>query len=290
MSLRQERSGADIWPVGVAILAMAGFQSGAALGKTLFPAVGPEGATALRVGLSAVMMNLAARSWRGPLPAVALRPLLVYGLTLAGLNGFFYHALKTVPLGIAVAIDFLGPLGVALAHSRQPSDAMWGLLAAAGLVLLLPGGGGFGGLDPAGLAWCLAAAVSWAAYILAGRRVGLLLPPVRATALGMVVATAAVLPFGVAAAGPALLDPAILPLALAVAVLSSALPYTLEMIAMTRLPARLFGVLMSLEPALAALFGFLVLSEALMGRQLVAIGCVVAACAGATVTASRRRA
>ena len=273
-------------PVALVLLAMVSFQLGASLAKLLFPAVGANGATALRLTMSALILGVVARPWRGALPRSALVPLVAYGVALAGLNGFFYVALRTIPLGVAVAVDFIGPLGVAMAYSRRPVDLVWAGMAGTGIALLLPLGGA-APLDRVGLLFCLAAAACWAAYILAGRRLGAVMPSGRATALGIAIAAAITLPLGIAEAGPRLVAPSVLPVALLVAVLSSALPNTLEMMAMARIPARVFGVLMSLEPAMGALFGGLVLGEHLTGRQGLAIAIIIAASAGVTATAAR---
>ncbi len=283
------RGHAPLWPVGVLIVAMALFQSGGSLGKGLFPLVGAPGATTLRLSLSALILLAMSRPWRGgPLDRAGLAPVLLFGLAMAGLNGFFFLAIRTIPLGIAVAIDFLGPLGVAIAYSRRPVDGLWVVLAIVGIAAMaLPVGFGAVRLDPLGLAYDFAAAASWAIYILAGRVAGARLSDQRATAFGLAVAALVTLPFGIATAGVDLVSPAVLPLALLVAVLSSALPYRLEMMALTRLPPRVFGVMMSLEPALAALSGWVILGERLTARQEGAIALVIVASAGAALTAAR---
>lgn len=272
--------------VALALCAMMSFQLGGTIAKLMFPAVGANGTTTLRLVLSALILGLLTRPWRDPLPRGALLPLLVYGAALAGVNGFFYLAIRTVPIGVSVTIDFLGPLTVAVMFSRRLLDLVWVVLAGCGVVLLLPVAGGVR-LDPTGLAFSVAAAASWGVYILAGRRLGALVPNSRAAALGIAVGAVLTLPFGFAEAGSRLLSPALLPLALTVAVVSSALPNTLEMMAMTRLPAGVFGVLMSLEPAFGALFGFILLGERLDARQLFAIALVILASAGVTITAAR---
>ena len=266
---------------------MASFQLGASCAKLLFPMVGASGATALRLTLSALILAAITRPWRGPLPRAAIGPLLLYGCALAGLNAFFYLAVRTIPIGVAVAVDFCGPLAVAVMFSRRPLHILWVVMAGAGILLLLPLGGG-AMLDRTGLLFCAAAAASWAIYILAGRRLAAHVPSGRATALGIAIGAVLTLPFGIAEAGSALVEPAVLPVAAAVAVLSSALPNTLEMMAMSRLPARVFGILMSLEPALGALFGWLILGERLSPRQGVAIAVIILASAGVTATAARR--
>jgi inner membrane transporter RhtA len=273
--------------IAIVLIAMSAFQLGASLAKQLFPLVGPQGATTLRLGISAIILWSVARPWRGRIGRPEGRALLAYGLALAGLNLFFYLAIQRIPLGVAVAIDFIGPLAVAVCYSRQGVDFLWVLLAALGIALLFPLGGTVAALDPVGVLYCLASALSWGLYIVFGQKAGSTMPTGRATALGIGIAALLTLPFGIAEAGSGLLSWSVLPLATAVAVLSSALPYNLEMVAMRRLPTRLFGVLMSLEPAFGALYGRLILSEELTFRQDIAIACVILASAGATLTASR---
>ena len=279
--------GDAVWPTLIVLVAMVSYQLGASVAKQLFPLTGAQGATALRLTLSAIILGALMRPWRGRIDRRALPPLLLYGLALGMLNTFFYVAVQTIPLGIAVAINVLGPLSVAIAYSRRRVDLVWAVLAGCGVLLLLPVGPRAAALDGRGLAFCGMAALTWAIYIVAGSRAGARLGSGRAAAIGVAIAAVLILPFGVAQAGSALVSWAVLPLALLVAVLSSALPNSLEMVALTRLPTRVFGVLMSLEPALGALFGWLVLGEHLTGRQELAIALVVLASAGSTLTASR---
>jgi len=256
---------------------------GAACAKHLFPQVGSDGVTALRVGLSALLLMLAMRPWR-TLPARADLPnLALYGVTLGCMNLLIYHAFALIPLGIAVAIEVTGPLAVVVLSSRRPRDLAWVACAALGLWLLLPLDGA-ARLDPRGVAFALGAALCWALYIVTGKRASALRGG-HAVAWGMLAAALFTVPFGVAHAGAALLAPAVLGLGLAVALLSSALPYTLEMLALKRLPRRVFGILVSSAPAVAALAGFLVLGEQLGALQWLAIGLIVAASAGSAATA-----
>ncbi len=275
-------------PILIVLIAMGSFQVGASFAKQLFPLVGPQGASALRLTLSACILWSFNRPWRGPIARAAIPPLIFYGVALAGLNFFFYLAVQRIPLGVAVAIDFLGPLAVAVLHSRRRGDLAWVALAVVGIVLLAPIGGSVTALDPLGVIYCGGAALSWAFYIVFGRKVGSLVPSGHATAIGVALAAVLILPLGIAQAGWGLLSLSVLPLAAVVATLSSALPNSLEMIAMKRLPAQLFGLLMSLEPAVGALCGWLILGEALTSRQEVAIVCVVLASGGATLTTSNR--
>lgn len=284
MALARDRPGAGA-QAAIPILALLGsmgsIQVGAALAQRLFPVVGAPGTTTLRVCLAALILLVVRRpSWRG-LDRAALRALVLYGGALGLMNLSFYLALRTIPLGVAVAVEFVGPLVVAAASHRGRLDILWLVLAATGLALLAP----FGrqALDPAGLLLALAAGAFWGLYIVFGQAAGRF-GEAAASAFGMVVAALVVLPFGVASAGVRLLDPALLPLALAVAVLSSALPYSFEMFALARIPRTTFGTLMSLEPAVGALSGFLLLGQHLTLRQGVSIAAVILASAGAALS------
>jgi inner membrane transporter RhtA len=272
-------------PVALVLLAVGSVQFGAALAKTLFDEAGAGGTVFLRVLLAAVVL---AAIWRPRLSgrrAADLWLVAAFGLTLAGMNLAFYASLERIPLGVAVTFEFVGPLGVAVAGSRRKLDLLWVGLAAAG-ILLLADFGDFGGLDAAGVGLALLAGAFWAAYILLSARTGRAFPGGSGLALAMIVASALLAPVGVADAGSALLDPAVLALGLVVAMLSSAIPYSLELEALRRLPAGVFGVLMSLEPAVAALAGYVVLGETLGVREVAAIGLVVVASAGAARSAA----
>lgn len=274
--------------VALLVVAMASIQSGAAIAKRLFPVVGTAGAAALRLTFAALVLGAVLRPWRRRMDAAAWRSVLVYGVALAGLNGLFYAALRTVPLGIATALEFTGPLFVAMLASRRLLDFAWIGLAVGGLLLLLPLGAASTAVDPAGAAFALGAGVCWALYIVFGQKAGAE-HGLHATAWAVAIAAACVLPFGIAQAGATLLAPGILPLALAVAVLSTAFPYALEMVGLRSLPKKTFGTLMSLEPAIAALSGLVLLGERLAPVQWLAIGAIIAASAGTTVTASATR-
>ena len=201
------------------------------------------------------------------------------------MNGFFYTSLRTVPLGVATAIEFTGPLAVAILASHRAIDFVWVGLAIAGLLALLPIGAG-AGIDPVGAAYALAGGACWALYIVFGRKVGTE-HGLQTTAVGMAIAAVLVLPVGVADAGMALFSLALLPTALGVAILSSALPYTLEMYALPRVPAKTFGTLMSVEPAISAVVGLILLGEQLTSRQWVGLGAIVLTSVGTTVTAAQ---
>lgn len=273
-------------PLAALFVAMTSIQFGAALAKSLFAVLGAQGATAMRLILATLMLLVLYRPWRGGTLAGSRRSLAIYGIALGLMNLFFYLALERVPMGIVVAIEFIGPLGVAIAASRRGWDFAWILLAVLGLLLLLPLKPGMARLDPVGIGYALLAAGGWALYIVYGMRAGSKHGG-RVVALGMVLASVVVLPVGVAHAGSALLDWHLLPLGIAVAVLSSALPYSLEMHALTRIPARTFGILMSLEPALAALAGLVLLGERLTSPQWLAIACIMIASLGSALAAAR---
>ena len=266
-------------PVLLVLVAIASVQVGSALAKLLFDEVGPGGMVMLRLLLAAVVLVVI---WRPSPRGFSRRELgliVAFGLVLAGMNFAFYSSLNRIPLGVAVTFEFVGPLGVAVLGSRRALDLVWVALAAAGILLLSDFGSA--DLDALGVAFALIAGAFWAAYILLSVRVGRVLPGGQGLALAMVVGSVALLPVGVADAGSNLLVGWILAAALGVAILSSAVPYSLELEALRHMPAGVFGVLMSLEPAMAALAGFVVLDETLVGREIVAILLVVAASAGA---------
>ncbi|MBB2963873.1 EamA family transporter [Methylobacterium sp. R2-1] len=277
------RSGASdvVLPILALLAGMISIQSGAALAKSLFPIVGATGVTALRVGFSALILLAVWRPWRRSPERGEIGAIVLYGAALGLMNLLFYLALRTIPLGIAVAIEFTGPLAVALAGSRRGLDFAWIGLAVLGLGLLLPLGE-TAPLDPTGTALALGAGLCWAAYIVFGQRAGRA-GGGRAVSLGMTVAALVVTPVGLTEAGADLFTATTLTMGLVIAVLSSALPYSLEMFALTRLPRPAFGVLMSLEPAVAALAALAFLDERLTAVQVGAIGCIVAASAGITL-------
>ena len=259
--------------------AVASVQLGAAVATTLFDELGPAGTVLLRTGFAAVALFLFWRPQiRGKDP-VALRDAVLFGLALAGMNLSFYGALDRIPLGIAVTLEFTGPFAVAVAGSRRATDLLWVGLAAAGIVLLSPGV--HGSLDLTGALLALLAGVFWATYIVLAARVGQAFSGGQGLTLAMLVATVVLLPSGIMAGGSDLGDPSLLAAGLAVALLSSAIPYSLELEALRRLPKGTFGVLMSMEPAVAALVGLVALGQDLSASEVVAIGLVVAASAGA---------
>lgn len=261
------------------VVAMLSFQFGAAVAKQLIPMVGAPGTTALRLGISALLLIVMQRPWR-TVPSRANAPIiLAYGLSLGTMNFVFYQALRTIPLGIAVGLEFTGPLAVALVGSHRPLHFVWLAMAVLGIALLLPLTPGSAPLDPRGVAAALAAGACWAVYIVCGKKAGHA-HGAAASTWGMLVAACLVVPVGVASAGSALWSMAVLPMGAAVAVLSSALPYTLEMTALRRLSTRTYGTLTSMEPALGALTGLLLLHEQLTFVHWLGIGAVMVASAG----------
>ncbi len=271
---------AVLLPIGSLLLGMLSFQFGAALAKQLFPIMGAQGATAMRLGLGALILWILRRPWRRLGGRRDWLSLWGYGITLGVMNLCFYMALRTIPLGIAVALEFIGPLAIALIGSRRLLDLLWVGLVVFGLALLLPWHEHAQALDPVGVVYALGAAVGWATYIVLGRRAGLAFGG-DAVALGSAIGALLVVPVGIGYAGSALLTPAALPFVFGVAILSSALPYSLEMYALMRLPARTVGILVSVEPALGALLGLAFLGEHLDVFQWTAIVAIIAASIGA---------
>lgn len=250
----------------------------------LFPAVGAQGSTALRLGFAALLMLLFWRPWRVRIARTELLGIALYGSTLGIMGLAFYLSLRTLPLGIAEAIAFVGPLGVAMWSSRRVSDFVWIGLAILGLGLLLPLGQGMGPLDATGMAWAALAGTCWGCYIVFGKRVGHL--PIRITApLGTAVAALVVMPVGVVHAGAALFSPTILLTGLGVALVSSAIPISLELFALKHLPKRVFGTMTSMEPAVAAVLALVFLGEVLSLTQIAAIALIMSASMGCAITA-----
>jgi len=265
-------------PTALVLTGIVSVQVGSALAKQLFSAVGSFGAVTLRLCFAAAVLLL----WWRPSLAMSRRAwmvVLAYGLILGSMNLCFYLALARIPLGIAVTIEFLGPLAVAIGGSRRWLDAFWALLATLGVVLLMEGPGD---LNLAGFLFALGAGTCWGLYILLGAALGRHTTGGNGLAVAMAAAALVALPFGVAEAGAALIQPWVLAAGFGVALLSSVIPYSVELEALRKMPPRVFGILLSLEPAMAALAGLVVLREALNGPQWIAVLCVVAASAGAT--------
>jgi inner membrane transporter RhtA len=269
------------------VAAIASVQFGSATAATLFDSVGPGGAVLLRLATAAIVLLVL---WRPPLrghSATELRLACVFGLVLVGMNLCFYEALHRIPLGIAVSLEFVGPLGVAVAGSRNRRDAVWIVLAAAGILTLTRAR--THGIDGLGIAFALAAGSLWGTYILVNARVGSVFEGSTGLALAMAVAAIVAIPVGIADGGGHLLEPSSLALGAVVGILSSAIPYSFELEALRRIAPPVFGVLMSLEPAMAALAGFIVLGQSLSARALVGMALVTAASIGASRSARADR-
>jgi inner membrane transporter RhtA len=270
--------------LGLVLCAITSLQFGAGFAATLFDDLGPAGAAFLRLAIAAIVLLAVARPRLANRSRGDLLSVLAFGVTLGAMNTAIYASFDRIPLGLAVTIEFVGPLAVAIVGSRRALDAVWVILAAGGIVLLARGGPG-GALDGLGVAFALAAGACWAAYILLSQRVGRLFGGASGLAVAMAVGALVAAPLGIAQAGGALFHPGLLAATAAVALGSSVIPYSFEMEALRTLPAHTFGILMSLEPAIAALAGLAVLGQSLSLREWFAIGLVVAASAGATAGA-----
>lgn len=272
--------------VALVVAGLACQEVGASLAYLLFPQVGPLGMVMLRLVFSAlVLLAIARPRLRGHTSRDWLS-VVWFGVVLAVMNGLFYLALERLTLGVTVTIEVLGPLVLSIVASRRASAWLWAALAFAGVVAL--GGGGWDRLDPVGVVFALGAAASWALYILASARVGAAFPKLDGLALAMTAGALISLPFGIVSAGGALLRPELLAIGAAVAVLSSTIPYAFELIALRRLPASAFAILMSLAPATACLAGFLLLGQRLTTLELAGIALVIVASIGAVRAAARR--
>lgn len=272
-------------PIPAVIIAVVSVQGGAAFAKGLFPAVGTAGAAGLRIGLSAVLLLAVFRPALRRLTRAQWSAVLPYGLVLGAMNLSFYFALDRIPLGLAVTLEFAGPLSLAVLGSRRGLDFVWVVLAGVGVALIAPWQGNAKAVDLVGVLLALVAGGFWAAYIVLGRRASNVLPAGESVATGMIFASLTILPFAFAGGLMQKLTPGLAAQGLAVALLSSAVPFTLEMMALRVLPARTFGILMSLEPAVAAICGLLFLHEQLTPTQWLALFFVSAASAGTTLTA-----
>ncbi|MET9445777.1 EamA family transporter [Streptomyces cinerochromogenes] len=272
----------SLGPVGLVLAGGISVQFGGALAVTLMPRAGALGVVTLRLLAAAVVLLLVCRPRLRGHSRTDWGTVIVFGITMGAMNGLFYEAVARIPLGPAVTLEVLGPLTLSVLASRRAINALWAGLALAGVFLL--GGGGFGNLDPTGVAFALGAGAMWAAYIVFSARTGRRFPQADGLALAMAVAALLFLPIGIAEAGTRLLDPTTVALGSAVALLSSVLPYTLELLALRRLPASTFAILMSLEPAIAATAGFLILGQSLTATEAAAITLVIAASIGAVRT------
>ncbi|RPF34366.1 DMT family transporter [Streptomyces sp. TLI_185] len=272
----------SLGPVGLVLAGGVSVQFGAALAVNLMPRAGALGVVTLRLLAAAVVLLLVCRPKLRGHSRTDWGTVIVFGITLGAMNGLFYQAVARIPLGPAVTLEVLGPLALSVLASRRAVNAVWAGLALTGVFLL--GGGGFDGLDPLGVAFALGAGAMWAAYIVFSARTGRRFPQADGLALAMAVGALLMLPLGIAESGAKLADPTTIALGSAVAVMSSVLPYTLEILALRRLPAPTFAILMSLEPALAAAAGFLILGQSLSAWQAAAIALVIGASMGAVRT------
>jgi inner membrane transporter RhtA len=275
-------------PVCVIIIAMISVQSGASLAKLLFPVVGAEGATSLRLGFGTLVLALVYKPWRTPMTRGNLLPLIVYGLVLGGMNFLFYQSIKTLPLGIAVALEFTGPLSVAILSSRRPVDFLWIILAMLGLLVLLPINVDNVDINLTGALYAISAGACWALYIVYGKKAGIKSGQ-STVAIGTLIAAIFFCPIGIVQNGMALFQWSILPIALGVGILSTALPFSLEMMALRRIPSRTFGTLMSMEPAIGAITGMVILKEQLTTIQWIGLLAISVASLGETLTIKIKR-
>jgi inner membrane transporter RhtA len=280
-------------PVAALIGSLITLSVGTSLAKSLFPFVGAEGTTTYRLIFSTLLLMAFWRPWRRTWSWNEAPLLVMFGATLGVMNLLFYSAIKTVPFGLAIAIEFTGPLAVALWSSKKPLDFVWIVLAVLGMGLILPlsqqiGADSPAALDPVGIGFALGAGFCWAMYIVIGQRVADRIGAF-ATPMGMLVAAIVVTPFGISVAGTSLLNVEWMLIGLGIALLSSAIPYSLEMYSLKHLPKQTFSILLSLEPAVGALAGWLVLAEQLNTQQLCAIGLIMAASMGSAMTAGQRK-
>lgn len=275
----------DIPPLLAVVIAILSVQSGAAIAKGLFPAIGAAGTASLRIGISAILLLAVYRPNLQKISAAQWRFVIPYGLSLGAMNLIFYLAIERIPIGLAVTLEFIGPLLVAVLGSKRLIDFFWILLAGAGIILIAPWTNSR--IDPLGVLFALLAGALWAAYIVLGGKISKIMKGGDAVAIGMGFAALLVLPFGILGNGLLQLTPKLFALGTALALLSSAIPFTLEMKALGQLPARTFSILMSLEPAAASLCALLFLQEYLTFHEVLAVVFVVVASAGSTLTAKR---
>ncbi|CAA9423218.1 Integral membrane protein [uncultured Rubrobacteraceae bacterium] len=284
LAARLSESSRGVPPTALVLLSIVSVQLGAAIAKGLFDSLGPGGTVFVRIAFAALVLLVLVRPTLGGYDRAGYLVAGLFGLALAGMNFSIYLAIDRIPLGVAVTLEFVGPLGVAVAGSRRMLDLLWVVLAVAGILLLAPLGL-FGGmdLDPVGVAFALLAGCLWASYILLSARTGSAFPGGTGLVIALCVGTVVLAPFGIAGAGYALLDPKLLLVGFGVAMLSSVITFSLELEALRKIPARVFGVLMSLEPAVAALAGLVILDERLETRAVAAVFFVTVAAAGASL-------
>ncbi len=278
---------AKIVAIVAVLISIVSVQSGASFSKYLFPVIGAEGTTALRQLFATLILLALFRPWSSGPARQHWGIIALYGAVLGIMNLTFYMAIARIPLGIAVALEFTGPLAVAILSSRRWSDFVWVACAIAGLLMLIPLHGGTGAIDPVGIVWALVAALCWGIYIIVGQKVSDRVHGGKAVAIGMLLSTVFTLPIGMMHAGAMLWSWDVVPWGVGIAILSSAIPYSLEMMALKHIPAKTFGLMMSLEPAVAALMGLVILNERLSLWQWLAIALVIVASAGSSLTAKR---
>ena len=274
-------------PVPAVLLAITSVQCGAAIAKGLFPEIGAAATASLRIGISAVILLVAFRPNLSKLNAKQWKYVILYGFALGAMNMVFYMAIERIPVGLGVTLEFVGPLVLAIFSSKKATDFIWVVLAAIGIALIAPWTSS--GLDITGVLLALLAGAFWAAYIVLGGRVSKIMQGGEAVAVGMIFATILILPFGLFGGGLNRLTPQLLGLGAALALLSSAIPFTLEMKALRQLSGTTFSILMSLEPAMASLAAFIFLREYLSLTECLAVGCVVVASLGSSFTAKREK-
>lgn len=275
----------NIPPIPAVLMAIISVQSGAAIAKSLFPTIGAPGTASLRIGISAIILLTVYRPNLRKITLDQWKFVLPYGLCLGAMNLVFYFAIERIPIGLAVTLEFIGPLMVAVLGSKRIVDFLWVLLAAAGIILIAPWT--TNGVDILGASLALLAGAFWAAYIVLGGKISAIMKGGDAVATGMLFAALLVVPFGIFGEGLNNLTPQLLGMGIALALLSSAIPFTLEMKALGQLPARTFSILMSLEPAAASICAFIFLQEYLSFNEILAVAFVVTASAGSTITSRR---
>lgn len=275
----------NIPPIYAVLLAIISVQSGAAIAKTLFPAIGAAGTASIRIGVSAIILALVYRPNLKAITPNQWKIVAPYGLSLGAMNLIFYMAIERIPIGLAVTLEFIGPLLVAIIGSKRLIDYCWVLLAGAGIVLIAPWSND--NVDILGVIFALLAGAFWAAYIVLGGKVSQIMNGGQAVSTGMLFAAVLILPFGFYENGLTNLTPKLFGMGIALALLSSAIPFSLEMKALGQLPPRTFSILMSLEPAAASVCAFIFLQEHLTFYEILAVICVVIASAGSTLTAKR---
>jgi inner membrane transporter RhtA len=275
----------NIPPIPAVLLAIVSVQCGAAIAKTLFPALGAAATASIRIGVSALILLLAYRPNLKMITPAQWKIVIPYGLSLGAMNLVFYYAIERIPIGLAVTLEFIGPLLVAIFGSKRLVDYCWVLLAALGIILIAPWNNTK--VDSFGVLFALAAGGFWAAYIILGGKISKIMDDGKAVSTGMLFAGILILPFGFFSSGFSNLTPTFLGMGIALALLSSAIPFTLEMKALGQLPSRTFSILMSLEPAAASICAFIFLQEKLSLYEILAVVCVVIASAGSTLTAKK---